>query len=239
MKVARDLLAGKELLLWDEAYVNSLPHLYACRGSYDALFPDAARANDDEPFGNMGVVFFGDPFQHSPPGRGAEPLYWGAANPSERAMRSLVRVPKVSATAAIAQAAEPSRSIAAAVADSGSIQGATAAAANAVYEQCTEEVFRLTEQKRTTTDMGGALLHRYSRLFMRPDVTRQEVAEFVEAVNEKAIPSLSDLVDENPHVAILRHKIRQDINYHLVKARSYSTHARPILAVALFRSAGN
>lgn len=229
MKVARDLLAGKELLLWDEAYVNSLPHLYACRGSYDVLFPDAARANDGEPFGSMGVVFFGDPFQHSPPGAGADPLYWGAANPAERAKRSLVRASKANAAAAIAQAAGPARSVAAAVADSGSIQGATAAAANAVYEQCTEEVFRLTEQKRTAADAGGALLHKYSRLFMRSDVTREEVAEFVEAVNDKAISSLSDLVAGNPHVAILRHKIRQDLNHHLVKVCRGCNHAAALL----------
>ena len=187
---ARQLLEGKLLLLWDEFGTIGQEHFRACVHSFFTLFSDRDTA---VPYAGMNVAFFGDLFQHTPPGANATPLYSKAA------------------------AATALEHVSAAV----DVNSAKALEGRRLFVACSQSVFQLTGQHRLCqATNAGAKLFKFSRLFMRTDVTRPEIVELCHALNSKAIHSLSSLVAQNPHVAILRHSIRQDLNYKVAQARN-------------------
>ena len=186
---ARQQLDGKILTLLDEFGTMGQEHFSACVHAFSTLFSDRETAI---PFAGMNVVLFGDLYQHTPPGANATPLYSKAA------------------------AATALEHVSAAV----DVNAAKALHGRRMFVACSQSVFQLTGQHRLSQDTSaGAKLYKFSRLFMRKDVTRPEVVELCHALNRKAIHSLTSLVAQNPHVAILRHSIRQDLNFKVAQAR--------------------
>lgn len=193
MLTAGQLLKGKKLIIVDEAYTWSLEHFEATNRSWNSHFG----GDITKLFDGIQVAFYGDPLQHNPPGVNNSPLY-KYANLATDPVEEQVGV--------------------AGGEDKTGRSHARALAGRKLYEQATEAVFTFTKQHRLdAADPSGAELFKFSRLFMSDTVTRGQIVEFCEAVNKKAVTSLTDLVDLNPHVAILRHRVRQAINLELVK----------------------
>ena len=186
----------------DEAWTWSQEHFRATNASWCRLRPSKAdNSETDESilFDGIRVAFFGDPCQHDPPGANNTRLCSGALDTT----------------------AEEKAERAASLMKNGTSR-AYAVAGRALYEQATSFVFELTSQHRIARDdADGQRLYKYSRLFNRDNVTHGEMEEFIDAINERAVPSLVDIIDENPHVAVLRHKLRSDINMRIVKVRRY------------------
>jgi hypothetical protein len=216
MVTSANLLLDKRLILVDEAYTWSLQHLRACNEAFHRTAREdtggGALSDMSVLFGTVRVAFFGDPLQHSPPGKGNWPLF------------------RFADTEDTTQEA----AVAAALTEDKEGLGTRAAALEGrkLYHQATEFVFALNRQHRLdSTQKGGKELYDRSRLFMRDDdlnpVVRDDIQKFCKAVNERALgsgtpgvgDSLAALIEEGktPHVAILRHKVRQELNLHIVK----------------------
>jgi hypothetical protein len=183
-------LRGCRFIFVDEFSFLSLVHLdgmiAACNQACIALNPTL----QDEPnltFGGRHTVFSGDPYQHEPPS--GQPLHLYAALPrEERHLKVLT----------LAGGERLRRGL-------------------CVWERLCDQVHLLTNQHRLDpNDEDGQKLFRFSRMFMRDNVTRAEIEEFCDALNSKAISSMHDIRHKLPHVLCLRNEVKNQLNRRMV-----------------------
>lgn len=79
-----------------------------------------------------------------------------------------------------------------------------------------KDVFLLRQiHRQHGDDPGVAKLKRYSQLFMSMEpekITRQEIADFCDDLNSRAVTDLSQFQNDNPRIVVTRHAVRTQMN---------------------------
>lgn len=152
------------------------------------------------PFGGLHVVMSGDLFQHEPI-TGA-PLFRDA---SKSTAEQIQTASSVSSSAAVGMK---------------------------IWSEQMTDVFILREiHRQHGDDPGVEKLKRYSAMFasMTPDqVTRDQISEFLDDLNNRAVPDLSIFQHECPRVVVTRNAVRSQINRKLVFMIANATKKRVI-----------
>jgi hypothetical protein len=137
------------------------------------------------PYGGLSHVLLGDAEQHDPVK--GKPLHFRAHAEQHLSMRTLMEISRKDAQAA---------------------QGRD------LFLQH-REVYLLTTQHRQDTSASGRSLQWWCDKLRDPNLTLEEVQQFLEFLNARAITNIDEYISLVPHIATLRNLVRPDLNYRL------------------------
>jgi hypothetical protein len=208
-RVAQDMEEAW-FIINDECSLNSAAHLAHC--SHAAS--NATGQPLDVPFGGIHTVMAGDMMQHPPVG--GTPLYKQAAGAAPAAAALPPQHPDVKGT----------RPAKAATAKHG--RNTTGDSCGVKLWERFEDVYLLEQQHRQDES-----IRRHARLFMQetppPDpktapeqhrLLLQQVTDLCEELQRRAVPELGALAALDPHVLVLRNRVRADLNRALATQRA-------------------